>query len=315
MSIFVVEILQSFLGDSKKHNEGKGQIAFDCPACALDKGKPQGDGKGNLEVNYNKGVFKCWSCYQTNSMHGGIPKLIKRFGSPQLLKEYLILKPEYRHDDDVQSIIVKFPKGYKKLSECPKDSFKRGSAISYLYKRSLGSDIIKEFDIGYTTDGDFHDRIIIPSYDEFGDINYFIARSFDWKVKPKYLNPEAEKQEVIFNENKINWDSTIYLVEGVFDHIVIPNSIPLLGKFISPKLFELLYKKASANIVIVLDSDAYADALQLYKILDVGDLKDKIKMCIPADGLDPSLIYQKYGNNGIITLLKSASKIQESRIY
>jgi len=101
----------------------------------------------------------------------------------------------------------------------------------------------------------------------------------------------------------------------VLDHIVIPNSIPLLGKFISEKLFEMLLTKASANIVIVLDSDAYDDALQLYKMLDFSDLKGRIKICIPDDGYDPSLIYQKDGKNGVVKLLRTAHKIPESRIY
>jgi hypothetical protein len=46
--------------------------------------------------------------------------------------------------------------------------------------------------------------------------------------KLKYINPKAEKQEIIFNIGKLNLDATIYLVEGVTDHIVTPNSIPLL---------------------------------------------------------------------------------------
>jgi len=315
MSIFVSDILQSFLGSPKKHNESRGQIAFDCPACAVDKGKPEGDGKGNLEVNYNKGLFRCWSCHYTNHMHGTIPKLIKRYGTQELLKEYLILKPEFKYDTESESVIVKFPDGYKKLSECGEDSEKFHKAMSYLSRRRIGLDIIKEFDIGYTTKGDFRDRIIIPSYDEYGDINYFIARSFDKRARPKYLNPVAEKQEIIFNENKINWDSTIYLVEGAFDHIVIPNSIPLLGKFVSDKLFNLLYNKASANIVIVLDSDAYDDTINIYRILNIGDLSGRIKVCIPEEGLDPSLIFQLYGKREIIKLLKTSKPIKESRMY
>jgi hypothetical protein len=315
MSIFVSDILQSFLGSPKKHNESKGQIAFDCPACAIDKGMPQGDGKGNLEVNYNKGVFRCWSCHHTNHMHGYVPKLIKRFGNKELLKEYLILKPESALEVETVYAEVKFPEGYNKLSETKYGSPRLNHVMNYLKNRNIGMDLIKKYDIGYTTKGDFHTRIIIPSYDIYGEINYFIARSFDYKVKPKYLNPEAEKQEIIFNEEKINWDATIYLVEGVFDHIVIPNSIPLLGKFISEKLFEMLLTKASANIVIVLDSDAYDDALQLYKMLDFSDLKGRIKICIPDDGYDPSLIYQKDGKNGVVKLLRTAHKIPESRIY
>ena len=172
-------------------------------------------------------------------------------------------------------------------------------------------DLIEKFDIGYTMEGDFHSRIIIPSYDEFDEINYFIARTFDWKIKPKYLNPEAEKEAIIFNENKVNWDSTIYLVEGVFEHLVIPNSIPLLGKYISEKLFEALYTKASANIVICLDGDAYYDALELYKKLDSCDLKNRIRIIETPIDYDPSLIYQKHGKNGIIKLLRTAKKLND----
>lgn len=107
----------------------------------------------------------------------------------------------------------------------------------------------------------------------------------------------------------------IFSFEGVFDHIVVPNSIPLLGKYISEKLFETIYTKASANIVILLDSDAYQDALQLYKRLDVGDLKDRVKLCVPKDGFDPSLIYQKEGKNGILNLLRTTHRVKESLIY
>jgi hypothetical protein len=315
MSIFVADILENFLGTPRKHNEGKGQISFDCPACAIDKGKPQGDGKGNLEINYNKGVFRCWSCHYTNNMHGYIPKLIKRYGNQALLKEYLILKPEENIIREVEYAEVKFPESYQKLVDVKGSPYGYNFAMRYLKNRNIGMDLIKKYDIGFTNKGDFHSRIIIPSYDTYGDINYFIARSFDFKVKPKYLNPEAEKQEIIFNEWLVNWDATIYLVEGVFDHIVIPNSIPLLGKFISEKLFELLLTKASGNIVIVLDSDAYDDALQLYKMLDFGDLKGRVKICVPDDGYDPSLIYQNKGKVGVVELLRTSHRIPESRIY
>jgi len=313
MSMFISDILQSFLGSPRKHNESKGQISFDCPACALEKGKPQGDGKGNLEVNYNKGVFRCWSCMYTNNMHGYVPKLIKRFGNSELLKEYLILKPDEIDYGDQESVAieVKFPAGYKKIIECNEKSHKYYEVMSYLSKRNIGFDLIEKFDIGYTMEGDFHSRIIIPSYDEFDEINYFIARTFDWKIKPKYLNPEAEKEAIIFNENKVNWDSTIYLVEGVFEHLVIPNSIPLLGKYISEKLFEALYTKASANIVICLDGDAYYDALELYKKLDSCDLKNRIRIIETPIDYDPSLIYQKHGKNGIIKLLRTAKKLND----
>jgi hypothetical protein len=313
MSMFLIDILEGFLGKSSKHNESKGQLAFDCPACAVEG---DGIGKHNLELNYKRGIFRCWSCMYKNNMHGHVPKLIKRFGNAELLREYLVLKPDtYENTGAGEYDDVKMPEGYKKLHDCPKNSPKYHEVMKYLSDRRIGPDIIEKFNIGYTLTGEFKNRIIIPSYDSFGELNYFIARAFSYRTKPKYLNPEAEKQEIIFNEDKINWDATIYLVEGVFDHIVIPNSIPLLGKFVSSKLFNELYNKASANIVILLDADAYDDSIELYKTLNIGDLHGKIRLCVPLDGYDPSLIYQKWSNHGIIELLKASRKIPESQLY
>ena len=50
----LVELLTEFLGDFHQHYESKGQISFDCPVCAEEKGLDGGDGKGNLEINYGK---------------------------------------------------------------------------------------------------------------------------------------------------------------------------------------------------------------------------------------------------------------------
>jgi hypothetical protein len=91
----------------------------------------------------------------------------------------------------------------------------------------------------------------------------------------KYKNPEAQKEILIFNEYLVNWDETIYLVEGAFDSIFIPNSIPMLGKFMSEYLFSVLYEKAK-KIVIVLDPDAWADAEKLYHKLNCGKLMGKV---------------------------------------
>ena len=116
---------------------------------------------------------------------------------------------------------------------------------------------------------------------------------------------------MIFNENKINWDATIYLVEGVTDHIVTPNSIPLLGKFMSDKLRGLLHEKAKGFVVVLLDSDAYDDAERLFWELNTGDLRGRVKICVPPEGHDPSSIFQYLGPNGIVKLLRSSHQLKE----
>jgi hypothetical protein len=318
MNNLLVSILESFLGDHRKHNEDTGQIAFDCPVCSAEKNLPNGDGKGNLEINYNKNMFKCWACPDTNHMHGPVVKLLKKHATPKNLRDYLLVKP----DADVianherEEIIVTLPEGYKKLSECTGKEYNYYSAMNYLKSRGITDWIIKEFNIGFTTKGAFFNRIIIPSYDIEDKLNYFIARWFpkDYN-KLKYLNPTAEKQQIIFNENKINWDSTIYIVEGVTDHIVIPNSIPLLGKIISDKLLEELHDKAQSLIVIVLDGDAYEDAKILYRKLSFGDLLGRIRIVVPPEDFDPSKIFERLGNKGIIKLLKSSYKLGPMDFY
>ena len=318
MDFLVVDILKSFLGEPRKHNEDSGQVAFDCPACSDEKGMVDGDGKGNLEINYNRGMFKCWACGETHNMHGPVIKLLKKYATPKNIRDYLLVKPDTDlvTNRDKPKIILTLPEGYKKLSECTEKDYKSQQALAYLRERGITDEIIEEYEIGYTYRGKFFNRIIIPSYDSEGELNYFIARWFPREyTKLKYLNPEVEKQEIIFNEGKINWDSTIYIVEGATDHIVTPNSVPLLGKFLSPQLLELLHDKAQAFVVILLDDDAYEDAKRLYRELNFGNLRDRIRLVKPPQGYDPSKIFEQLGHRGIVKLLMGAYKLEESEIY
>ena len=102
--------------------------------------------------------------------------------------------------------------------------------------------------------------------------------------KNKYKNPEAEKDKIIFNEHLINWDEDIYLVEGVFDMFFLDNSIPILGKNLSDKLWKTLYDKCKKNIIICLDGDAWKDAEKLYRKLEGGRLTNRVRLIkLPKD--------------------------------
>ena len=320
MSQIISDILKQFLGEPAEHNESSGQMSFDCPACAEDKGLPNGcgDGKHKLALNYKKNIYQCWVCKFENNMHGTVPNLIKRYGNNKILKEYQIVRPN-NFDTNHQTIEIKpdlkLPVDYKKISESNYNDLNYGKAYRYLRERGITDTIIKDYNIGFTVTGKYHNRIIIPSYDESGDLNYFISRAWDKWKKPKYFNPDIPKQEFIFNEHTINWDGTIYLAEGVFDHIVVPNSIPLLGKTMYPKLKTMLFNNAKSDIVILLDDDANDNAIEIYKDLNTGTLYNRIKKCTPPTDTDPSLIFEREGNRGIIKLLRSSEKILESNLY
>ena len=144
--------------------------------------------------------------------------------------------------------------------------------------------IIEKYQIGLCLEGEYSGRIIVPSFNKKGELNFFVSRSWNPRSKLKYKNPEASKDFLIFNESLIDWKKDIYLVEGVFDSFFLDNSICLLGKFLTDNLWEKLYSRAKKNIIVCLDGDAYTDAKNLYDKLNGGALYNRVKLVkLPKD--------------------------------
>ena len=279
----LVELLKDVLGNDKQHYESKGQISFDCPVCAREKGLDKGDGKGNLEINYFRHVYKCWACSDTNGTQGPLGRLFDQFGTKKQKKVYNLIKPEEQKQLEKRAPKLRLPEGFMTFEESNSRFIPHIEAMRYLTSRGITEEIIKKYKIGYTVQGNFAYRIIVPSFDSSGELNYFIARAWTPR-KMKYKNPTAEKDQIIFNEHLIDWEKDVYLVEGVFDGFFLENSIPMLGKKISSLLFETLYNKAKSNIIICTDGDAWQDGMKIYHELNGGELYNKIKIVkLPKD--------------------------------
>lgn len=283
----IIEILQEIFGDFKSHNDDSGQISFDCPVCSFDiKELDHGDGKGNLEINYKLDVFKCWACSESHETHGSVYKLVKKYGNEKHLKNYLLYKPESEYTNNKVYNKIELPEDYINLSEVSqffKYTNHYKEAINYLYKRNINDKMIRKFNIGFCFQGDYKNRIIIPSYNSKCELNYFVARSYSKYAKLKYKNPEVQKEILIFNEYFIDWSKPVYIVEGVFDSIFVENSIAMLGKHLSSYLHEQLYAKAK-EIIIILDGDAWNDAQKLYHKLNCGRLMNRVSIVrLPLD--------------------------------
>jgi len=275
----IVDLLRDIFGKEKQHYESKCQVSFDCPNC--DEGKH----KGNLEINYLQHLYKCWSCSDTNDMHGSLRRLIKKYGTKYQYKTYSVLAPEENLPKEKKKVNkLELPSFYRKFNEVSPIYPVRRQAYNYLMNRGITDEIIERYGIGFCDNGSHAGRIIIPSYDKNNKLNYYIARSWDLHTKAKYKNPEFPKDEIIFFENLIDWNKNITLVEGVFDSIFIPNSIPMLGKHMSSLLFNTLYEKTNGDITIALDGDAWENGLTLYHELNGGNLYGKIKIVkLPLD--------------------------------
>ena len=321
----IKEIVESVLGSPRRETDG--WMEYCCPYCALEKGV-ESDGKYNLAVNYGEDMktkphFHCWRC----GTAGKLSKLLKDFGTNDSLSKYykeiknirssLLYNIDWGNSGEEIQIenTVELPKDYRKINE--KDKYAK-EAIEYLKNRGLGKFFIETYNIGYipywSKDKEMRNRIIIPSYDEYGELNYYIARDYSGKrIYRKYNNPDVKKTLFVFNEDKINWYEDVTLVEGAFDHMVIPNSIPLLGKTLKRDYatFNAIVKKARCNVNVLLDDDALNDAKKIYKLLNSTNLNGRVRLIECPDGYDASDIYKKFGKKGIRKLMQSAEELDE----
>lgn len=312
-------ILLDVLGKPRKTNERKQQYAFDCPVCSAEKGDYEGDGKGNLEVNLAEGVYHCWACGETHGTRGGLKKLFKSFANKDQVKKLKMIgydlsdfKAKVKEVNVIEDLTL--PKGFISFEGGNPKSLLYKQAWNYLTKeRKLSPETIFKFRMGYVSGGQYDSRVVVPSYDINNELNYWVTRTYV-NAKPKYLNPDSDKEQIIFNECCLNWDSDIYLVEGPFDHLVVHNSIPILGKKISDKLMHSLFHKATANIIILLDSDAWEDAKNHYSKLNVGKLFDRIKIIKLDDGYDIAKIHEDFGREGVVNVIRNSFKLKESEV-
>ena len=288
ISLEIQKIIEDIFSDVKNIYQSD-QIQINCPKCQDEDGLQQPDGRYNLEINTSKKIFKCWRC-DDPPFSGSLSKLIRKYGSNS---DYILYKQYagnelYRYDDviDITDIdddnLVELPKEFIPFSKMNINDKRHVEAYNYITnKRQLPIDLLRKFNVGFCVEGKYRNRIIVPSYNKNGDVNYFISRFwFDSKKIPKYDNPEANKSKIIFNESRIKWDSTVYLVEGVFDMLSIPiNTIPLLGKTISDAILEKILK-FKPNIVILLDPDAIKNAkdILIYLTSIYGNEYDKVKI-------------------------------------
>ena len=249
----VINILDGVLGvgSSLKNNEQ----AHHCPFCNHHKKK--------LQINLNTQKWHCWVC---DAGGNKIATLVRKANGER--KQILKLKDIYQDEHEVYvnptyEEKLELPKEFKKLFDKPTSlNFTYNKAVSYLTKRGITkSDIIK-YNIGYCEEGEYRGRIIIPSYDDEGNLNYFIARSFYENETYKYKNPPVSRNIIVF-EDMINWNEPITLVEGVFDSFSVKrNVIPLLGKFLLPKLRNKILEMGVKHINILLDNDAVKESTE-----------------------------------------------------
>ena len=263
-----LKILKDILGDPYSKGE---EHLFHCPECGHHKKK--------LSINIAKNVFKCWVCdWSSNKIfylvkkHGKYHHTQKwsRFNDEVEIDKFNKKLFEYRDDAPPQKIDL--PDEFISLAnkKLPQSS---AYAMNYLKSRGIRKRDIIRWKIGYCDSGEYENRIIIPSFDNDGDVNYFVTRTFidDWK---KYKNPPVSKN-VVFNELFVDFDKDIVLVEGAFDAIRVgTNAVPILGSTLhkTSNLMKALVNNR-ARVYMALDPDARTKEMKIIKQLLQYDLE------------------------------------------
>ena len=273
-SNILLGFIENVLG--KSHKRARENYAFACPKCNHHKPKLE----VNLHTDENgQNPFECWVCGFKGRT---IKSLLKQLQVPAE-QAYEILK-YVRKGDEVgyaPTSVVELPKEFQSLYNASTTSIIANKVRRYLYKRGFTDRDFLKYNIGYCTSGQYTGRIIVPSYGENNQLNFFVARTFE-DAYHKYRNPECSK-DIIGFENLINWSQPIILVEGVFDAIAVKrNAVPILGKSISKSLIKRIVSSTVEDIYIALDRDALKKALQyVEQFLNMGkkvylvDMQDK----------------------------------------
>ena len=273
-SNILLGFLENVLG--KSHKRARENYAFNCPKCNHHKPKLE----VNLHTDENgQNPFECWVCGFKGRT---IKSLLKQLQVPAE-QAYEILK-YVRKGDEIgykPTSTVELPKEFQSLYEASTTSIIANKVRKYLYKRGLTDRDFLKYNIGYCTSGQYTGRIIVPSYGENNQLNFFVARTFE-DAYHKYRNPECSK-DIIGFENLINWSQPIILVEGVFDAIAVKrNAVPILGKSLSKSLIKKIVSSTVEDIYVALDRDALKKALQyVEQFLNMGkkvylvDMQDK----------------------------------------
>jgi len=286
----VVTILNKALNQTARLRKGVDAVYY-CPSCKHYKRK--------LEVNTLTGKYHCWVCGLSGT---SLKTLFKKLGlSSELLSQiYHNTQSLKKLPNQELDLVVKLftvgveeeksqlflPNEYRSFFSDELSLFGK-HALNYLKKRNITKYDILRYNIGYSESGQYKDRIVVPSYDSNGRVNFFSTRSIYDNVSMKYVNSQVSK-DIIGFELFVNYDHPLTLVEGAFDAIAIRNNaIPLFGKTMSNKLKSALVSNKVKHVNVVLDNDALSHSIKICEYLVKNNITTKL---VQLDGKDPSEI-------------------------
>lgn len=248
------EIIDEIFGNTHYRTNNDEVLVF-CPKHSHHKRK--------LSINIRNNRFRCWVCGYAGYK---IFPILYDYGNTSQRERYFKTLGIELKENKIKTH-VELPKDYVFALE-DRDSPTGMMAHSFLEDSKIDKKTILQTKVGFCRDGNYKDRIIFPSFDAVGKLNYFITRRIDGGDYKKYLDCEHEKSSIIFNELFLDFTKPIILVENVkvhLRHFQVPNVVPIMGTKLDEnyKLFEQIVMRDCPRVYVAFDKDARKQSINL----------------------------------------------------
>lgn len=303
----ILSLLETVLGQSEKKSHGNYRFQCPLPGCSSVRKR--------LEIqtettSIGQNPWKCWVCNK-----GGLT-IKSLFNQAKTESQYhirlkRIIPITYSGPSSIEQVeeIIVLPDEYKLLNNIQAADMIGRQALAYVKRRGISQEEIIKYQLGYCDSGRYRSRVIIPSFDQNGVLNYFSGRSFIEDEEKKYDQPSISRSNIIPFELYINWNAPIILCEGFFDAIAIRrNAIPLLEKGITPALLTKILGSFVEKIYIVLDKDGMREALDHADMLLANGKKVYL---VELDKKDPG----EMGFSEFTNLVQKAKAINSGSLF
>lgn len=271
-----VAFIESAFGKGNLERSGNNiNVRCPIPECTSRKDRT----KRKLAIRVVDDANHCWVCgWRSRSL---LP-LLTKYGSHSLVEKYLerfytgtrrsgLAIVENAGTADEKRI--ELPKDFAPLAVESTDPDAR-AIVRYLSERGIGEDDLWYFKIGRSDEQKWRRRALLPSFDADGNLNFFIGRAIDDRMRPKYDNPNVPASELVFNEINVDWAQRIVLCEGPFDLMKCgQNATCLLGSTLSEE--SLLFERLLAHktpVALALDTDARRKMMKIANLLAEYDI-------------------------------------------
>ena len=240
---------------------------FRCPICG-DSHKNRLKARGYVYRRKSDLFFSCHNCGASMSFGNFLKYMnrpmydeyaMERFTSetsgntPRPDFTYAQTKPVFDHSlkidlPTIESLPYEHPAKQELVRrKIPKEWF------SYLYYamdyREFIHELLPEYDYTRLIEND--SRIVIPFYDEEKNLLGVQGREMK-KTGVKYITIKTDDNaKKVFGLDKIDFSKPIYVVEGIFDSMIVPNSIAILDS----SLFKVRTVLGDHDYILVPDRD------------------------------------------------------------